>query len=109
MPPNSRWRICWRRCDLLVVMLHEDGTIALCNKHLHLLTGWSSADVAGKNWFDLMIPPEDRDKAQAAFASAKLQSEAATHYESPAAGPEGKAAGGSPGTPPACVIRRATS
>ena len=59
---------------LLVVMLHEDGTIAICNKHLHQLTGWSSAAVAGKNWFELMVPPEDRAKAQAAFASAKLQS-----------------------------------
>ena len=76
--------------NLLVVMLHEDGTIAFCNKHLYQLTGWSSADVAGKNWFDLMIPPEDRDKAHAAFASAKLQSEAATHFECPLLGPKGR-------------------
>ena len=76
--------------NLLVVMLHEDGTIAFCNKHLYLLTGWSSADVAGKNWFDLMIPPEDRDKARAAFTSAKLQSEAATHFECPLLGPKGR-------------------
>jgi PAS domain S-box-containing protein len=75
---------------LLVVMLHEDGTIALCNKHLHRLTGWSSAAVAGKNWFDLMVPPEDRAKAQAAFASAKLHSGTATHYESALLGPKGK-------------------
>ncbi len=75
---------------LLVVMLHEDGTIALCNKHLHRLTGWSSAAVAGKNWFDLMLPPEDRAKAQAAFASAKLHASSATHYESALLGPKGK-------------------
>jgi PAS domain S-box-containing protein len=75
---------------LLVVMLHEDGTIALCNKHLHRLTGWSSAAVAGKNWFDLMVPPEDRAKAQAAFASAKLHSGTATHYESALLGPKGR-------------------
>jgi PAS domain S-box-containing protein len=76
--------------NLLVVMLHEDGTIAFCNKHLYQLTGWSSADVAGKSWFDLMIPPEDRDTARAAFASAKLQSEAGTHFECPLVGPEGR-------------------
>ena len=76
--------------NLLVVMLHEDGTIAFCNKHLYQLTEWSSEDVAGKNWFDLMIPPEDREKAHAAFASAKLQSENATHFECPLLGPKGR-------------------
>jgi PAS domain S-box-containing protein len=76
--------------NLLVVMLHEDGTIAFCNKHLYQLTGWASEEVAGKSWFELMIPPEDRDKAQAAFESAKLQSAAATHFECPLLGPKGR-------------------
>ena len=75
---------------LLVVMLHEDGTIAFCNKHLHRLTGWSSAAVAGKNWFDLMVPPEDRAKAQAAFASAKLQCGCRHTLRKCAPGPKGR-------------------
>jgi two-component system, cell cycle sensor histidine kinase and response regulator CckA len=75
--------------NLLVVMLQEDGTIVHCNSHLYRLTGWSSADVTGKNWFDLMVPPDDRGTALAAFTSAKLQSEAPTHYESALLGPKG--------------------
>jgi PAS domain S-box-containing protein len=75
---------------LLLVMLHEDGSIVRCNKHLYQLTGWSSDEVVGKNWFELMLPPEDREKARAAFESAKLQSEAPTHYESALLSPEGR-------------------
>jgi two-component system, cell cycle sensor histidine kinase and response regulator CckA len=75
--------------NLLVVMLHENGNVAYCNKHLCRLTGWSAEEVVGKNWFDLMVPPEDRAKALAAFASVKLQSELPTHYESTLVGPKG--------------------
>jgi PAS domain S-box-containing protein len=75
--------------NLLVVMLHEDGTIAYCNKHLYRLTGWTAEDAIGKDWFDLMVPQEDRVKARAAFESAKLQAEAPTHYESTLLGPQG--------------------
>src|SRR5260370_10664091 len=75
--------------NLLVVMLNEDGTIAYCNKQLYRLTGWTPDDAIGKDWFDLMVPLEDRVKARPAFASAKLQSEAPTHYESTLLGPQG--------------------
>ena len=75
--------------NLLVVMLNEDGTIAYCNKHLYRLTGWTSEDAIGKDWFDLMVPLEDRSKARTAFESAKLQAEGPTHYESTLLGPQG--------------------
>ena len=75
--------------NLLVVMLNEDGTIAYCNKQLYRLTGWTPEDVIGKDWCDLMVPQEDRGKARAACASAKVHSEAPTHYESTLLGPQG--------------------
>jgi len=34
------------------------------------LTGWQANEVAGKNWFDLMVPSEEREKWRAAFESA---------------------------------------
>ena len=94
--------------NLLVVMLQEDGTIVYCNKHLYQLTGWTPADTIGKNWFELMLPPEDRAKRTAAFDSAKLQPERPTHYESTLLGPKASA-GGSPGTAPACAMPREKS
>jgi PAS domain S-box-containing protein len=75
---------------LVVVMLEEDGKIIYCNKHLYELTGWSHDEVIGKNWFELMIPPEDRDKAKAAFQSARQPSAKPTHYESTLLGPGGR-------------------
>jgi two-component system cell cycle sensor histidine kinase/response regulator CckA len=75
--------------NLLVVMLHEDGTIAYCNKHLYRLTGWTAEDAIGKDWFDLMVPAEDRGKARTAFESGKLQTDGPTHYESTLLGPQG--------------------
>jgi len=75
---------------LLVVMMQEDGAIVFCNKHLYQLTGWTAADTTGRNWFELMLPPEDRDRAQAAFHAAKVQDVPHTHYESTLLGPQGE-------------------
>jgi PAS domain S-box-containing protein len=75
--------------------MREDGTILFCNRHLYQLTGWNAADTKDRNWFELMLPPEDRERAQAAFQSAKLQNGAPTHYapthyESALLGPKGE-------------------
>ena len=76
--------------NLVVVMLQTDGTVAFCNKHLYRLTGWGPSEVIGRNWLDLMIPPEQRSRAQAALAAAKLGSEVPTHHESYLQGPNGR-------------------
>jgi PAS domain S-box-containing protein len=76
--------------NLLVVLMREDGAILFCNRHLYQLTGWNADDVKDRNWFELMLPPEDRERAQAAFQSANLQNGAPTHYESALLGPKGE-------------------
>jgi hypothetical protein len=76
--------------NLLVVMMQEDGAIVFCNKHLYQLTGWTAADTIGKNWFEFMLPPEDRDRARTAFHAARLQTGPHTHYESTLLGPQGE-------------------
>jgi PAS domain S-box-containing protein len=75
---------------LVVLILHEDGTIAFCNKHLYGLTGWSPEDVVGGNYLDLMVPLEEQGKIRAAFASAKSEPDIPTHYEGTLLGPKGR-------------------
>jgi PAS domain S-box-containing protein len=73
---------------LVVVMLDLDGSITYCNEYLLRLTGWKLGDIKGRNWFDLMIPEDERQVLRAATESAKDESSAApVHLESTLLGP----------------------
>ena len=74
---------------MLTVMLDLDGSVTFCNDYFLRLTGWRAGDVAGKNWFDLMVPPEEREKAKAEFAAA-AKSPTPRHFESTLVGKEGR-------------------
>lgn len=74
---------------LVVVMLDLNGSIAFCNDYLLQLTGWKSAEILGKNWFDLMIPADERDTLRTAFESAKEGASAPVHIESTLLGADG--------------------
>jgi two-component system, cell cycle sensor histidine kinase and response regulator CckA len=68
---------------LVAIMLDDEGAITFCNNFLLDLTGWHAEDIAGKNWFDLMIAPEEREKVRAAFLSATATSQAPPQFECP--------------------------
>jgi two-component system cell cycle sensor histidine kinase/response regulator CckA len=74
---------------LVVVMLDLDGSIAFCNDYLLQLTGWKSAEIQGKNWFDLMIPPDEQNALRTAFESAKEGASPPVHVESTLLGADG--------------------
>ncbi len=65
--------------QVLTVMLGNDGSISYCNNYLLQLTGWKAADLAGKNWFDLMVPAEERERVKAEFCAA-LENPTETHH-----------------------------
>jgi PAS domain S-box-containing protein len=67
--------------QLIVAVLDLDGAIAFCNDYLIRLTGWNSAEIKGKNWFDLMVPAEERDVLRAKFESAKEDPSKPFHFE----------------------------
>lgn len=75
---------------LLTVMWDGDGAITYCNDYFSRFTGWQSGDLAGKNWFDLMVPPAERDKLRAEFASTRANSPAPHHFESTLLGKDGR-------------------
>jgi two-component system cell cycle sensor histidine kinase/response regulator CckA len=74
---------------LLTVMLDSDGSIRYCNDYMLRLTGWPAGEIAGKNWFDLMVPLEEREKLRAEFAAARFDSLAPRHFESTILGKNG--------------------
>ncbi len=67
---------------LLTVMLDTNGSIKHCNDYMLRLTGWEATEITGKNWFDLMVPPEEREKLREEFAAARVAPLAPRHFES---------------------------
>ena len=74
--------------QLVVAVLDLDGTIAFCNDYLLRLTGWKSGEIKGKNWFDVMIPAEERDALRAEFEAAKVDASKPVHFEGTLLGPD---------------------
>ncbi len=75
---------------LLTVMLDDDGSIAYCNNRLLQMTGWKVGELAGKSWFDLMIPPEEREKLKTEFAAARDNPSEPRNVESTLLGKDGR-------------------
>jgi PAS domain S-box-containing protein len=76
--------------QLIVVILHGDGTIAYCNHHFYTLTGWHPRDVLGKSFLELLVPPQERDNVRTAFTPVKLESDIPARYESALIGAGGR-------------------
>jgi PAS domain S-box-containing protein len=55
----------------LIVGLDEDGRIVLFNKKCEEVTGWKKEEAIGKNWFDVFIPEEDRERVLMEFERLK--------------------------------------
>jgi len=75
---------------LMAVMLDCEGLVSFCNDYLLQVTGWQTEEVVGKNWFDLMIPPEEREGLRTALDSASTGSRRVGHYESTVLGRDGR-------------------
>ncbi len=66
---------------LISLTLDCDGQITFCNAFFLNLTGWSEREVVGKNWFDLVIPPERRDAYRSSFDRVIQDGTFAVHNE----------------------------
>ena len=56
---EQRWRSLLENVRLLVVVLDPQGTIEYVNPFLSEITGYSSAELLGKNWFETILSPAD--------------------------------------------------
>src|SRR4051812_31178801 len=54
----------------VLLLLHPDETIGMLNRYGRELIGDDEGDLIGRNWFDEVIPQEDRAKARERFHAA---------------------------------------
>jgi two-component system cell cycle sensor histidine kinase/response regulator CckA len=76
--------------QLVAILLDREGNITFCNDYLLHLTGWEKEEVLGRNWFDLFISSDDREKLNAMFSSALGGEEYFLHHENIIVTHEGK-------------------
>jgi len=65
--------------DLVAAMLDSEGRITYCNDYLLRLTGWRHEEIVGRNWFEVLTPPEIRGSKLRAQLSGQPR---APHHES---------------------------
>jgi PAS domain S-box-containing protein len=74
----------------LVVLIEDlEGAVTHCNRHFHRMTGWRAADINGRSWLDLMVPPDERKRVRSVFERARSRPENPVHFEASLLGPEG--------------------
>ena len=69
--------------NVLSLLLNNDGTINFCNDYSLRITGYSREEVSGKNWFELFVPDDSREKLKELFFSGIKTKEFSKNYENP--------------------------
>jgi PAS domain S-box-containing protein len=61
----SDGRACFRellnQVNLFAVMFNSKAEITYCNDYFSRVTGWSVAELIGRRWYDVFVPPWGRD------------------------------------------------
>ncbi|MDD2708580.1 MAG: response regulator [Verrucomicrobiae bacterium] len=68
--------------NVLVVKLDSQGNVLFVNRAFETLTGYTNADLVGKNWFETLIPKNRYPEVWREFNRAKA-GEFSMHYENP--------------------------
>lgn len=64
---EAKFRDVLQTINLIAIILDEKGCVTLCSDYLLELTGWTRADVIGKDWFTRFLPGEDRESTFKVF------------------------------------------
>jgi diguanylate cyclase (GGDEF)-like protein/PAS domain S-box-containing protein len=67
--------------ELVSIMLDHRARITYCNEYLLRMTGWTHAEVIGRDWIELFIPPETRKAKAEVFADLLVNSPDVWHHE----------------------------
>jgi PAS domain S-box-containing protein len=78
---ERRFRQLLETIQIAALMLDAQGRVTFCNDFLLTVTGWSREEFQGSDVFDVMIPPEDRDKVRSALADQISGRIPHQHYE----------------------------
>ncbi len=67
--------------NVVSIMLNNDGSINFCNDYLLRITGYKPEEVLDKNWFDLFVPSDLREKLKELFFGSITIKEFSKDYE----------------------------
>lgn len=66
---EARFRGALENVRALAVTLDSQARITFANDYFVEMTGWSRDELAGADWFELMVPPDERETRRKGFAS----------------------------------------
>ncbi|MHB8844462.1 MAG: PAS domain S-box protein [Nitrospirota bacterium] len=78
---EKKFRDLLESMQLVAVILDGSGNLTFFNDYLLGLTGWPRDQVAGRNWFDLFIPRESRERVRSQFLAGIREGSLPLHYE----------------------------
>ena len=78
---ERRFREMLEGIRLVGVMLDIEGNITFCNDFLLELTGWQREELIGKNWFDVFLPSDARERARTTHLERVSTGSPEIHYE----------------------------
>ncbi|MHC4993364.1 MAG: PAS domain-containing protein, partial [Planctomycetota bacterium] len=78
---ERRFREILEQVELAAVMIDVDGAVTFCNDFLLDLTGWKRREVMGRNWFRMILPPDEGPQALEAFKAGVAQGAILMHHE----------------------------
>lgn len=78
---ERRFRNLLESAQLVATILDIDGNITFINDHMLKVTGWQWGQVIMRNFFDVFIPPVNRDYVENAFISSIILKEVPAHLE----------------------------
>ena len=58
----------FRTAPVIILMLDADGRIVTFNPFMQELCGYRPEEVRGRDWFEIFLPPDCRDRVRATFA-----------------------------------------
>jgi diguanylate cyclase (GGDEF)-like protein/PAS domain S-box-containing protein len=77
---DRRFRDMLANVQMVSLMLDRDARITYCNDYMLRLTGWTSEEVIGRNWFEIFIPAEFED-VKKTFSALLANRPSAWHFE----------------------------
>ena len=78
---ERRFRDLLENVQLISVLLDQEGKVLFCNDYLLRLTGYQREEVLDQQWFDLFIPPEQREILKSRFSERIVNGTISPHYE----------------------------
>jgi hypothetical protein len=67
--------------NILSLLLNKDGSIYYCNNYLLQITGHTQEEILSKNWFDLCIPSDSKEKLFKIFTEGIQTKNVIKNYE----------------------------